>query len=397
MLGDSKLIIVTLLFASFLYLTPSQSYSQQKSKEQLRKEKKAKQKRIKEVEKILQQTASQKEHTVGELQAINQQIREQSSLISSIKAEVNYLDTEISDTYQIIESLETDLTKLKSEYSSMIYAAYKSGKGMNQLTFLFSSSSFSELRSRIKYMEQYAEARKKQAEQIEKVKQTLGAQVKVIEAKRDEKDLLLSEELKENTNLQSLKQKRSKILVSLESQESKLKNDLNNNKKALAALEKKITEIINAEIAASRKNKGAVVVISGSFEKNKAKFNWPVDGFVSQKFGRQKHAALKGVVVENDGISIQTKQNEMAKAIFDGDVRVVFFIPTMGYSALIKHGEYFTVYGGLKEPLVKAGQKVAAGQEIGEVITKPEGVTELWFEIRKGRDPVNPEHWLAKR
>ena len=35
-----------------------------------------------------------------------------------------------------------------------------------------------------------------------------------------------------------------------------------------------------------------------------------------------------------------------------------------------------------------------AGQELGEVITKPEGVTELWFEIYKGKSPLNPEQWL---
>ena len=310
---------------------------------------------------------------------------------------MSYLDSEISDTHQIIESLEADLAKLKKEYASMIYAAYKSGTGLTELTFLFSSNSFSELRSRMKYMEQYAQSRKKQVEQIEKVKLVLSSQVQVVEAKRDEKNLLLSEELKENTNLTSLRKKRGSILTSLDSQESKLKKDLDRNKKALSTLEKKITEIINAEIAAAARLNRSSAPVSGSFEKNKKKFSWPVDGFISQKFGRQNHAALKGVVVENDGISIQTKQNEMARAIFDGDVRVVFFIPTMGYSALIKHGEYFTVYSGLKEPLVKAGQKVTAGEVIGEVITKPEGVTELWFEIRKGRNPLNPELWLAKR
>lgn len=397
MLGDSKLI-TALLFASLLVLTPFYSVSQQKTKDQLRREKKAKQKRIEEVENILQETASKKKYTLGELQAINQQIRDQQAVIGAVQSEISYLDDEISDTNDVIQSLENDLNKLKKEYGSMIYAAYKSGNGISTLTFLFSSSSFSELRSRMKYMEQYANARKKQAEQIKKVKLTLGAQLEVAEDKREEKNLLLSEELKESSNLATLKSKRSNVLKGLESEESQLRRDLETNKKALATLEKKITEIINAEIAAAKNARNNVnVIVSGSFEKNKKKFSWPVEGFISQKFGRQNHIALKGVVVENDGISIQTKQNEMARAIFDGDVRVVFFVPTMGYSALIKHGEYFTVYGGLKDPVIKAGDKVKAGQVIGEVITKPEGVTELWFEIRKGRNPLNPELWLAKR
>ena len=393
---------------SVLLLAGSPLVHAQKSKDQLNKEKKAKLNRIKEVEKILSETSNKKQHSVGELQAINQRIKEQKSLIGSIQNEISYLENDIDENKSLIESLETDLNSLKSEYSAMVYAANKANSGINKLNFLFASSSFSELRARWKYMEQYSEARKKQAEQIVKVQEVLSLQVSIIEMKRNEQQTLLSSRLEESQSLNDLQSQREKIVVSLESQETKLKKDLENQKIALASLEKKITEIINAEIAAARSaapantnktstNSANNAVLTGSFANNKTKLNWPVDGFVTQKFGKHQHVALKNVVTENDGISIQTKKNEFAKAIFDGDVRYVFFVPTLGYSALIKHGDYFTVYGGLKEPLVKAGDLVKAGQKIGEVVTKPEGVTELWFEIRKGRDPLNPELWLVKR
>ncbi|MDH5380427.1 MAG: peptidoglycan DD-metalloendopeptidase family protein [Cyclobacteriaceae bacterium] len=402
MLKDSKHILLPIFFLTLLLLVSGITMGQVKSKDQLKKEKQEKINRIKEVEKILNETANKKEHTLGELHALNQRIREQENLIRSIRQEVSYLDTEISDTRMIVESLESDVKKLKKEYSSMVYAAYKASNGINQLTFLFSASSFSEFFSRWKHMQQYSEARKKQAIQIQKVASTLLDQIAVIEEKRNEKTVLLNEQLNENKSLVSLKNQRGKVMVSLESQETKLRKDLETNKAAISSLERKITEIIKAEIASansspSKANTTVNSNISGSFEKNKAKFKWPVDGFISQKFGRHNHAALKGVIIENDGIGIQTKQNEVARAIFEGDVKAVGFVPSMGYYTLIKHGEYFTVYSGLKEPYVKAGQKVSAGENIGEVVTKPEGVTELWFEIWKGKDHLNPELWLVKR
>ncbi|HRX01294.1 MAG TPA: M23 family metallopeptidase, partial [Cyclobacteriaceae bacterium] len=103
---------------------------------------------------------------------------------------------------------------------------------------------------------------------------------------------------------------------------------------------------------------------------------------------------LKRIILQNDGINIQTKQNEKVKAIFDGEVRAVAFIPSIGNSVIISHGDYFTVYSGLKEVSVNKGQKVNTNQEIGQVLTNAEGISELRFQIRKNTTPVDPEQWL---
>jgi septal ring factor EnvC (AmiA/AmiB activator) len=135
-------------------------------------------------------------------------------------------------------------------------------------------------------------------------------------------------------------------------------------------------------------------MLSSSFEENRSKFPWPVSGFVSQKFGRQEHPVLKGIVLQNDGINIQTKQEEKVKCIFEGEVRAVAFIPSIGTSVIISHGEYFTVYSGLKDVLVKKGQKVNLNQEIGQVQINSDGVSELRFQIRKSTVALDPQSWL---
>jgi murein DD-endopeptidase MepM/ murein hydrolase activator NlpD len=165
-------------------------------------------------------------------------------------------------------------------------------------------------------------------------------------------------------------------------EEKKLRRDLEDTKKTIALLDKKIDDIIREELArAKREASKETVVLSSSFEENKSKFTYPVSGFVSLGFGRQSHPVLKGVILQNEGVNIQTKKGEKVKSIFEGEVRAVAVMPTIGNSVIINHGSYFTVYSGLKEVFVRTGEKVTTNQEIGEVMTNSEGVSELRFRI----------------
>jgi septal ring factor EnvC (AmiA/AmiB activator) len=82
------------------------------------------------------------------------------------------------------------------------------------------------------------------------------------------------------------------------------------------------------------------------------------------------------------------------KCVFEGEVRKVAFVPSIGTTVLIKHGEYYTVYAGLKEVYVKEGQKVIVDQEIGRVISNHDGISELRFQIRKNTLALDPQTWL---
>lgn len=383
------------LFLIFGFL--SFSAVAQKSKAQLQKEKQQNLEKIKEVEKIIEETSAQKKNSLGELSALNQRVREQEKLVGSIKGEVNFLDSEISDNNDIILVLEEDLDDLKKEYSAMLFAAQKANNSTTRLTFLFSSKSFDQLVMRMRYMDQYAETRKLQAEQITKVQEELSGHVAEIRVRREEKNKLLNEEQREGTNLISLKQKQNSLVKSLEKEEKKLRKDLEETKKAVAKLDKLIEDLIKEEMeraARSKKSEGAVT-LSNSFEENRNKFMWPVSsGFVSQRFGRQNHSVLKGVVVQNNGVNIQTQENEKVKSIFEGEVRRVAFIQGLGSTVIIKHGEYLTVYAGLKEVFVRSGQKVTTNQEIGKVLSNNEGVSELRFQIFKNTTALDPSGWL---
>lgn len=369
----------------------------QKSKAQLQKEKQRNLARIREVEGILTETVEKKANSLGELSALNQRIRQQESLIGSIRGEIGILDGEISENNDIIEALEKDLQRLRKEYADMLYTAQKTHNSISPLSFLFSAHSLNDLLTRLRYMEQYAQARTLQAEQIVKVQDELSGQVKEIEGKRTEMQTLLNEQMSESRNLTGLKKKQNDLVKTLARQEKKLRKDLESTKKTIAMLDKKIEEIIREELArAKRESSRESVALSSDFEENKSKFTYPVSGFVSLGFGRQSHPVLKGVVLQNEGVNIQTKKGEKVRSIFEGEVRAVAVMPTIGNSVIINHGSYFTVYSGLREVFVRTGQKVATNEEIGEVMTNSEGVSELRFRIYKDKTPLDPQQWLGR-
>lgn len=393
--GKSFLLVIILLACSL------SAFGQKKTKGQLQKEKQQNVERIREVEKILNETSAKRKNSLGELNALNQRILEQQNLINSIRNEIGLLNTEIRENNDIIQVLDDDLDKLKQEYAAMLFAAQKASNSTTRLTFLFSSKSFDQLVMRLRYMEQYGEARKLQAELISQVQAELGNQVKQIENKREEKNKLLKDGETENTNLASLRKKQSNLVKALEKESKKLRSDLEETRKALTVLDRKINDIIKEEmereaLALKSSNRSVSVALSSSFEENKNKLPWPVStGFISQRFGRQNHPVLKGIVLQNDGVNIQTKQNEKVKSVFEGEVRSVAFIPTFGRTVIINHGEYYSVYTGLKEVYVKSGQKVTTNQEIGQVISNNEGISELRFQILKKFTPLDPQAWLA--
>ncbi|HRI79430.1 MAG TPA: peptidoglycan DD-metalloendopeptidase family protein [Cyclobacteriaceae bacterium] len=395
----------------FFLVSFSGAYAQ-RNKTELQKEKQHNLDKIKETEKILNQTSQQKKNSIGELLAFTQRIRQQEALILSIQSEIELMNMDINENNDILKALQSDLSRLKAEYGSMVFSAYKTSGGVSKLMFLFSARTFDQLAMRFKYMEQYGVARKEQAAVIRKVQEQLAEQVLVIEGKKDEKNKLLNEELSEKNNLDGLKKKQNTVVKSLEKEEKRLKVDLTESKKAVAKLDKLINDIIREEMeraareaaaaaaAAKNKNKVAtapsenVIALSNSFEENKNKFPWPAPGFISQKFGRQNHPVLKGIVLQNDGINIQTAQSEKVKSIFSGEVRAIAFIPTLGSSVIISHGEYFTVYSGLKDVSVKKGQKVTTNQDIGKVLVNSDGISELRFQIRKSTVALDPQVWL---
>ena len=123
-----------------------------------------------------------------------------------------------------------------------------------------------------------------------------------------------------------------------------------------------------------------------------SKFIWPVKGKLISKYGKSTDGFF------NDGININSKLNQKVGASNDG---VVIYsgneIPGYGNLVLIKHSQnWITAYAHLGKVTIEKGDKVKKGEIIGLVgktgnVRKPQ----LHFEIRKGKEAVNPLNYLS--
>lgn len=141
------------------------------------------------------------------------------------------------------------------------------------------------------------------------------------------------------------------------------------------------------------------LALSESFETNRGKLPWPVtSGNIIGHFGKQQHAVMERITVENDGIIIGTSKGAAVRAIFQGEVRKVVIIPGGGALVIIRHGQYFTNYVRLQTVNVKTGDKVNTGQVIGTAGTNElENQGEVELQIYKGIAKQNPESWIRRK
>ncbi len=121
--------------------------------------------------------------------------------------------------------------------------------------------------------------------------------------------------------------------------------------------------------------------------KDSPKFIWPTKGKLVRKFGTFSDGKQ-----HYDGIDILVNDDEKVIASYDGKVAFVGSrIKSFGNMIILKHDkEWISAYSKISLAKVKEGEVVKKGQIIA-LIKKNNS---LHFQIRKSRNPVNPETFL---
>jgi len=413
------------LLLLFIFLVPDCILAQRLSdKEKLQKTKKQLEEEIRYTTDLLEQTQKSKQTSLNRLQILNKQIRSRESLIDAINRELNQVQTDIAVENFQIDQMSKDLSLLKSDYARMIYHAYRMMNGQNKLMFIFSARDFNQGYRRLKYYQQYASYRRRQAERIQSTQMAINSKRRELEIVKNQKLALVMSQEQEKQKLDREKLEKAKAVKELSSKEKKLLSSLRTKQQAAQKLENEIEKLISDEIRASearmhksnRKDdklrtggkspiQGILELtpkekeLSNSFAANRGKLPWPCDrGFISSTFGEHKHPVLEYVKVKNNGIDIMTERGSLVKSVFSGKVSRVMSFPNLNKVVILRHGDYLTVYSNLSEVAVRDGQEVTTKQTIGRVYINPEDLkSELHFEIWRGKVIQNPEDWLSGR
>lgn len=405
----SKYVIYPLLLMGALFIGVTVNAQ---SKKELEDKKKKLQKEISLTNKLLNETKKNKELSLDELLKLKSKINARQGLISALNSEVRLYNNQIKQNIEVIASLEEDLKKLKSEYAKMIYYAYLHKNSYDKIMFIFASKSFNQAYKRLKYLQQYSEFRKNQANSIVKTQEELKLKITELDQAKQEKIALLSLEEQEKQKLAVEQVEKENVVKKLQGKEQQLKQDLAKKQEAASKLQKAIQKIIEEEIRKAREaakkagntSKGfpmtpEALKLSNSFAANKGKLPWPVlEGVITDRFGKHPHPVLTGIVINNNGIDISTTKGAIARAIFEGEVSSVAIIPGEGKVVMVRHGEYLSVYSYMTDVFVKKGDKVDTKQHLGTLVSEPgKSKTDVHLEIWKGMTKLNPEYWIFRK
>ncbi|KPM31003.1 Peptidase M23 [Croceitalea dokdonensis DOKDO 023] len=365
------------------------------------------QKEIKEINRLLFAEKKEKGTVLDQMDALDRKINMSQELIRVTNQQTNLLNRQINANVRKLAKLREDLTLLKDDYATLIQKSYQQRSQQNRLMFLLSSKDFFQAFKRLQYMKQYADHRKKQGEAIVKAAEDLKRTNTQLIGQRKIKEQLLADNKRVKDNLFKQINTQKELLRSIRQNESKYVAEIDKKKREARRIDREIEKLIRSAIASTNKKSGSAdknsfsltpeaKLIANNFSSNRGKLIWPVEkGIKSQGFGKYKDKVYPGIIHQNNGVTISTDKDAVARAIFEGEVIEIMTMKTGQKGVYVRHGNYISMYYNLAEVFVKKGDKIAAKEALGKIYTsKFDGATKLKFYLYQDTKKLNPEDWV---
>ncbi len=435
---------VILLIIIFYSVNNCLAQAPTQSRSDLEKERASIQKEIEDVKRSLDITHKNRKQTLGQLALLQKRLRLRELAISNINQQLNFIQADMNNSWSEIIKLKKELDTLRKQYAESVIYAYENRTNYDFLNFIFAANNFNDAIKRVEYLKSYRTYREQRADNILKTQVLLQNKIDGLKIKRIEKDEALVKQNKERQVLEVEKKEKDQVVEELQSHEKELKKEMNLKQRQdqklasaiIAAIRRAREDAIreakkkasadaasNVVTTAPEKSdpsksspgtpntstpasniKPAVktaaptvfdtksdITLSGNFEKDKGHLPWPIaSGNISMRFG--PHEYLKGLIHNNQGITIESPSGSSVMAVFDGVVQSVFNVGDVS-AVMIRHGKYFTTYCNLSSANVSKGQEVKTGQVLGKLAD----IGQLDFVISDDKDRLfDPEKWLRR-
>lgn len=399
-----------ILLSVFFLLGPGLFAQGDASSAELRREREALQLKLAATTRALETTKKDRGASVRRAALLQEQVEQRTELAETLREEIRRGEVHLRRDSTVIVALDTDLSRMRDEFARHLRAVNRRRLQRDWWVFLLGAEDWNGMLRRAVYLRQYRAYRVRQADMIRRTREDLAQRHAALAEQRLARDSLLAAVIDEDAQLRSALVEERQTLAKLTGSERKLLAQAKAQRARDAALEKEIRRLIREVIArdeaearkreraaASRSSAGRAATRpprprrGASISRQRGYLDWPTDGTVVQKFGNHPHPKLPKLRIRSNGIDIDAGPNAAVAAVYAGNVMSVRSLPGAGYLVMLRHGKYYTVYSNLEHALVKAGDEVKAGDQIG--LTAGAG-TPLHFELWKGKAAQNPERWL---
>jgi murein hydrolase activator len=323
--------------------------------------------------------------------------------LHEIAAEADDLQQRISDYnasrvrhQDEVASANALLERRREDVATRVGALYKlQRRGLARL--IFGAEDASELRRRMRYLRSLVEG---DAGHLAEFQENLARRTLAMDAMEQDLESLtaLRAELKlKEADLRSQRAQRTAILDEIRSKKDVAMRALAEHSRARVGLNNRLAPPVRVDTTTED---AAAMATSVNFRTLHGSLPWPVSsGRVVRRFGRYTDP-YTGKRANSMGIDIDVSFGAPIRAVAAGTIKLAEFISGYGQTIAIEHGPYTTVYAHADKLMVRRGQQVRAGQEIGRAGNT--GLTSgadnmLTFEIRYNGSPQDPIPWLSPR
>ncbi|MDR0536504.1 MAG: peptidoglycan DD-metalloendopeptidase family protein [Tannerellaceae bacterium] len=418
-----------LIIIAILITIPIQGQKSTQVRE-LESQRKAIEKEIETTSQLLAETQESTQRSLARLELFSKQIEQRRTMIRLLSQEISVTDKDIQGQRNEIIQLEKELNYKREKYSEALRLIQKKRHTQDKLLFIFSAANFAQSIRRIKYLKEYAAWQKQQAKGIISKQKSIQSKRSELEQAKDEKQKLLLRLETEKQKIEEEELEQKNEIEALNRRQRELQSELARKQRRAEILNRQIEKQIAEEVAraaaeakASKElaeqtgsqppkenrreadNAGGYAMtkeereLSETFAAAKGTLASPLSKpyAIISDYGEQQHPNLRYVRIMNHGIDLQTSSNAEACAVFTGVVRAIFIVEP-GFSIIVRHGKYLTVYSNLSEVYVHKDDAVKTGQRLGKVYADIDNgnASIMHFELWQESDKQNPRPWLGR-
>jgi septal ring factor EnvC (AmiA/AmiB activator) len=320
-------------------------------------------------------------------------------VVGEIERQIGGLSSELDRSTAELILAEDNLEDRRAVLQRRLVDIYKRGP-LYTFQALLAAESFGDLLSRYKYL--YLTSRQDRALvlEVETLRNRVVAQRNEILNVRGQLDRTRVEREAEVAKYTELAQVRARRLDDLQRSARRTERRLSALEKDEARLNGLLAALERArrEEAARGALRGTVAGPGSITTADLGKLDWPVEGTIVYRFGRD--TLPSGGIIRWNGVGIAAAVGTPVRAVESGKVRLVGQFGTYGLTIVLEHGNgYYSVYAHLQSAGVKLGATVSKGQAIATVGGQNSDYgPHLHFEIRgENQVALDPTEWLRRR
>ncbi len=362
--------------------------------------------RLEEIRAERDRLQRQRERLQGQVHDVNDELsnleRQREStqrIVNEIERQIGGLASQLDRSSAELILAQDNLAERRAVLQRRLVDIYKRGT-LHTFQVLLTAESFGDLLSRYKYLYLTSEQDRSLVTDVEKLRNRVVQQRNNILNVRGELDRRREEREAEASKYSALASERASKLQSLQ-------RSARNTERRLTELQKDESRLngLLASLERARRDEAARGALRGGVSApgsittaDLGKLDWPVEGTIVYRFGRD--TLPSGGVIRWNGVGIAAPVGTPVKAVEAGKVRLVGQFGTYGLTIVLEHGNgYYSVYAHLETADVKLGASTSKGKVIGTVGGQNSDYgPHLHFEIRGDKQiALDPTMWLRRK